>query len=218
MLELAILAFLLGIKHSYDTDHLVAVSNYLVKSSSFKHTVKISTYWAIGHMLTAGAITIVLYAFRETILQTYLNYFEIAVAIMLIALGVYAFKDVTIFHRHKHPHENEKHEPTHAHIPTEKIAHHHLHLLGIGIVHGLASNDELLLLFTLSLGITSLLGILGGVAIFSLGVVLGMCVFGIVLTMPLLKTRAGKIRDYLNFATGALSLIYGFYLLYPFLQ
>lgn len=217
MLELAFLALLLGIKHSYDTDHLVAVSNYLIKSPSIKNTVKLSTSWAIGHMITAGIITVILYTFRETFFKIYLNYFEVAVAIMLIALGVYSFKDISIFHRLKHVHKTEKHEHFHSHTEIEKIAHHHWHLLGIGIVHGLASNDELLLLFTLSLGITSLAGILGGVAIFSIGVVLGMCLFGIAITMPLLKTRSGKLRDYVSVIAGGLSLIYGAYLLVPFL-
>ena len=216
MLELALLAFLLGVKHSYDADHLVAVSTYLVKSKSMGNTVKLSVSWALGHMITAALITATLYTFRETIFRAYLSYFELAVAVMLIALGVYAFKDLSIFHKHKHEQEIKKHKHPHAHAKDSKLTHHHIHLFGIGIVHGLASNDELLLLFTLSLGISTLLGILGGVAIFSLGVVLGMLIFGAVVTFPLLKLRAVEIKDYVSFIAGALSIVYGVYLLAVF--
>ncbi len=163
-------------------------------------------------MLTAGVITVVLYAFRETLLQTYLGYFEIAVAIMLIALGIYSFKELLLFRKRSLAPKKQ------SHFHEEHLSHHHIHLLGIGIVHGLASNDELLLLFTLSLGITSFLGILSGVVIFSLGVVLGMTLFGIALTAPFLKLHSEKIKDYVGFVAGALSLIYGFYLLAQFLS
>ena len=46
--------------------------------------------------------------------------------------------------------------------------------MGIGFIHGIASNDELLLLFTLTFGANSLEEILFGVGIFTIGVVAGI--------------------------------------------
>ena len=38
MLEFAALALFLGMKHSFDADHLVAVSNLLTKARSLAHS------------------------------------------------------------------------------------------------------------------------------------------------------------------------------------
>ncbi|HIJ98203.1 TPA: hypothetical protein H1009_03890, partial [archaeon] len=113
-------------------------------------------------------------------------------------------------------HGKAKHEHFHVHLRGEKGKHYHKHLFGVGIIHGLASNDELLLLFTLSLGITKLTGVLTGVLVFSAGVVIGMSLFGAAMITPLLKLRSEKILNYVNFGSGGLSLAYGLYLLSAF--
>lgn len=82
------LAIALGFKHAYDADHLAAVSNFLVRSPGIRNTSAMSLNWALGHTLTAGAITLLLYAaFSEAIVSS-LSYFEIGVGAMLIVLGV----------------------------------------------------------------------------------------------------------------------------------
>src|SRR5437870_8246664 len=57
-----VLALALGFKHSYDADHLVAVSNLITRSGSIRKTSLISVSWAAGHMVTAAIITVLLYA------------------------------------------------------------------------------------------------------------------------------------------------------------
>jgi hypothetical protein len=79
----------------------------------------------------------------------------------------------------------------------------------IGIIHGLASNDELLLLLTVTLTLTSLASVLLGTFLFSLGVVLGMIVFSVILTLPLLKIHSQKIQILFTFLTAILSIGYG---------
>ena len=60
-----VLAVALGFKHSYDADHLVAVSNFLARSTSLRKTTLMSMSWAAGHMATASIITVLLYFGRE---------------------------------------------------------------------------------------------------------------------------------------------------------
>ena len=55
-----------------------------------------------------------------------------------------------------------------------KKLHFHRQLFGVGIVHGLASNDEILAIFVVGLGVGSLQLQLGGVAIFTVGGMIGM--------------------------------------------
>jgi hypothetical protein len=213
---LPLLAFLLGLKHSYDADHLVAVSNYLTRSHSVANTVRLSVSWAGGHMVTATAVTLLLYFFRETFLSDLLGQFEFLVAGMLMIVGLLAFKDLRLLHAHVHSHGGHAHAHRHLHLRGAKEHHYHRHMLGIGIVHGLASNDELLVLLTLSLSLTTMFGILAGLAIFTMGVVVGMVSYGLVLNYPLRRFAGDRMRGIVNIVAGALSIGYGIFLLLPF--
>lgn len=190
------LALILGFKHSYDADHIIAVSNILRKVESIKSAIKVGFSWAIGHMLTVTIITILLYTFKEHLLNGVLPHFEKIVGIMLVALGVISLKDA-FFHN--------------------KNQHIHKHILGIGIIHGLASSDELLMLFTAYLGITTLGGILLGMGFFSLGVVIGMILFSFIFTYPIIKLHSNRIYRIFSLLTGAVSLSYGTSMIFEFI-
>lgn len=202
-------ALALGFKHSYDADHLLAVSNLLTKTKSLKSSVKMGVSWAAGHMITAALVTIVLFIFRDSVLKAVLANFEIIVAAMLIAIGVWSIIKSRIFHSHRHEHIEEKHAHAHMHIKNKENEHIHAHMFGIGVVQGLASNDELLILFTLSLGVVSLADILIGVAVFSLGVVFGMIIFSLFFIYPILKINSERLQQIVNFGVGAISVVYG---------
>ena len=209
------LAVALGFKHSYDADHLVAVSNLLTRSHSLRKTALMSMSWAAGHMVTATVVMILLYEFRQTILRDFLSNFELVVAVMLVVIGVVGLLiEFDVLHRHPHEHELpdqhvESHSHTHVHVrrPDE-----HRAMFGIGIVHGLASNDELLILFVASFGVTSLIGLLGGVGVFSVGVVAGMILFGIGVTYPMLRWGRARVRRAVNVGAALLSIGYAIYL------
>ena len=88
-------------------------------------------------------------------------------------------------------------------------------MFGIGIVHGLASNDEILVLLVASFGLATLTieGLLVGVGVFSLGVVAGMILFGLGLSYPILRWGDVKVRRIVNVVAAALSIGYGLFLL-----
>jgi len=201
-----VLALALGFKHSYDADHLVAVSNLLTRSKSLRKTTLMSVSWAAGHMITATIVTVLLYEFRATVLQGVLANLELAIAVMLVVIGVVGLLvEFGLIHRHGHRHESEEH--THVHLPLHEDPQHRT-MFGIGIVHGLASNDELLILFVASLSVTSLVGLLGGVSVFSLGVVAGMIVFGIGVSYPVARWGTGRVRRAVSIAAALLSIFY----------
>jgi len=206
-----VLALLLGIKHSYDTDHILAVSNLLTRAKSLSHATKMSISWAMGHMITATAITAFLYVFRDSVLSFVLGKFELLVGIMLVFLGVVSLAQVSLVHFGRHRHGAKKHEHEHAHVAGPD--HSHRHMFGIGIVHGLASNDELLVLLTSALGQTALAGMLAGLVVFTLGVVIGMVGFSILLTYPIIKIRKEALSNAVNLVAGVLSIAYGLALL-----
>jgi ABC-type nickel/cobalt efflux system permease component RcnA len=214
-----LLAVALGFKHSYDADHLVAVSNFLARSTSLRKTTLMSLSWAAGHMATASIITVLLYFGRDAFLSSALEPLEMAVAVMLIVLGVlslaWEYEVVPKFgHGHFHRHDGEP-EHEHVHVHRQRYRDHGA-MFGIGIVHGLASNDELLILFVSALSVTSLAGLILGVAVFSAGVVVGMISFGLALTYPLRRWNERRVRRVVTVVAGSLSIAYGILILLGF--
>lgn len=209
------LALALGFKHSYDTDHLVAVSNILRKSDSVKSSMRIGFSWAAGHMLTAAIITIAIFIFKESFLKNVLPNFEKIAGIMLIVIGILSLRDFLSFHFHRHSHGKIVHSHGHIHIKNSRDnGHSHAHIFGIGVVHGLASNNELLILFTASLAVTSLGGLIAALGMFSFGVALGMILFAVVFTCPLIRMQSEKIYKFASFGTGSIGIAYGTLMLF----
>ena len=209
------LALILGFKHSYDSDHLIAVSNILRKIDSVKSSLKIGSSWAVGHMLTATMITITLFIFKKSFLNSILRHFEKIVALILIIVGFLSLRDFFSFHSHRHSHGRLAHSHPHAHIRGHQAKKHsHTHMFAIGIMHGLASNDELLILFAASLTITSIWGLIAALGLFSVGVVLGMAGFTIIFSYPLIKFHSEKIYKFVSFGTGSIGMIYGALMLF----
>ena len=208
-------ALALGFKHAFDPDHLIAVSNFLARSRGLRETTRMSVSWALGHMATAAVIAVAIFVLLSDAMVSVLEYFEVAVAIMLIVLGALGILVETRFvHEHWHVHKKKPGEHSHFHLHIfGKDLHLHTHLLGVGIVHGLASNDELFILLVASLGVASIPVLLVSLGLFSIGVVFGMILFGSAVTYPTMRWGGESIRRYVTMGVGALSIIYGLFLL-----
>ncbi|MCJ2555094.1 MAG: hypothetical protein LN410_02690 [Candidatus Thermoplasmatota archaeon] len=200
------LAIALGFKHAYDPDHVVAVSNLIARSKGLKKTSVLSLSWALGHMVTAATLAVLLFAFREVFLTELLAVMEILVVVMLVVIGVLALLwEFNVLHVHEHWHGLFRHRHMHTHAGKHGA---NGAMFSIGVVHGAASNDELLLLLVVALGVTSLGGLLVSVTAFTIGVVVGMILFGVGMSYPLLRWRKEGVRRAVTVAAALLSLVY----------
>jgi ABC-type nickel/cobalt efflux system permease component RcnA len=211
MLEFVI-ALALGVKHSFDPDHLIAVSNILTKSRSVKESVGLSAHWTIGHVGGAILVTIALFVFRDPILSLIAGKLDIITAMMLIGFGLLSIKEGLCLHAHKHKHGREAHSHIHFHSQAE-TSHSHKHMLGIGFLQGLASNDELLLLLVAFIGLTSVIEMAAGVVVFSLGVFLGMLAFSAFFSLIANDVRRLELAKGFNIAIGLISTGYGAFMM-----
>src|SRR5207247_26867 len=110
-----VLALALGFKHSYDADHLVAVSNLITRSGSVRKTSLMSVSWAAGHMVTAAIITVLLYTFRQTVLTEFLAHLDLLVAVMLLGIGVVGLLlEFIVFRVHDYWHGLVRHRHFHT--------------------------------------------------------------------------------------------------------
>ncbi|MCP4762203.1 MAG: hypothetical protein GY870_10505 [archaeon] len=238
-----IIAIILGIKHAFDIDHLVAVSGFLVNTNSWKKTIKMSSIWALGHMITAGFVTIILYSLKDTFLSVIFENMELFVPIMLIIIATFCLiLELNLFNFHKndsniigedeHTHiRNHTHtlvpvqKQPHSHTYTHKHSHTHFNfhkwdgkhnyllLFGVGIIQGIASNDEILMLFTISFGFTNLIGILFGVSFFTVGVVIGMFAYSFLINTSKKTFKNKNLSKMINISVAIISIVYAIYLL-----
>ena len=212
----AILAFIMGIKHAFDADHVLLVSNFLSRTKRLDESLNISLNWGVGHMLTAGIITLIIfYNVNSRPVVMLLENFEIIIASIMVVMGIISLTiGIPLQHKHEHNHDGIKHEHVHTHrvggfIKKDLKAHHAS--FGVGIIHGLASNDELFIVLILGLGIGSVTTLLGALFLFTTGVVLGMMLFSILL----LKSSNVLTKNFkliLNYGFGISAIIYGLYL------
>lgn len=230
-------SFFLGIKHSLDVDHVAAVSTLMVRSPKISHTVKMAITWALGHTLTAGILTIILFLMKDVFLSSFLAGFELIIAIMLIVIGLITLiLESNLIKITQRPHIH------HFHIHFSKKNSHHHHSKGIngqdgnttlkpepngllrinnnfiaigliGILQGLASNDELLIILAFTLNLNNLLMVIIGIVLFSLGVSLGMIAWSSLLNLPKIKGKQEKVIKWLNISIAIIAIVYGIYLL-----
>jgi hypothetical protein len=173
-----ILSFSLGLLHAFDADHIVAVSSLSARRKSWTAGVLYALKWALGHGGVLLLVAVATLYFRWQ-LPDFIPYSaEKFVGVILIVTGVsllwtlYRQRVQLRVHRHG--------DVVHAHLATsdKPVAHDHTPVL-VGIVHGLAGSAPALALIPATLYQPWLAT--GYVLIFSLGVLLGMLGFGLLL-------------------------------------
>jgi len=220
LLGILAFAFLLGIKHAIEPDHVVAVSTIASVSKRLWRAALTGVFWGIGHTATLFAAGFALYFVKEKISENsgWAMSLEMLVGVMLVYLGVSALitfgRDI---HAHKHRHGDESH--SHFHFRCERGAHEHRHRASygksmlIGFVHGLAGSAAMALL-AMSQAKT-ITGMLAYILVFGAGTVAGMLLCTTVVGIPFVLTAHRKrVNGWLTAATGAISAVYGLYYIY----
>ena len=182
--------FLLGIEHALEADHVAAVASLATRSNTMRGTVKVASFWGIGHAFTLFVFGAVLVALGASLPQRVDRTFEFAVGLMLVFLGFDVLRRLRTKKLHLHVHEHDdgtRHLHAHAHEGEgEHARHDHGHGLRsmlVGSLHGLAGSAALILLSlrTMHSGAQALLYL----AVFGLGTILGMVLFAIAIFLPL---------------------------------
>jgi cytochrome c biogenesis protein CcdA len=75
-------------RHATDPDHVIAVSTIVTREHSIKRSALIGAAWGVGHTLTILAVGAAIILFRITLPTRVGLGMELAVALMLIFLGV----------------------------------------------------------------------------------------------------------------------------------
>jgi len=89
VLSLTLLGFLLGMRHATDPDHVIAVSTIVTRQPTVRSALLIGSLWGVGHTLTILAVGGAIVFFAIVIPPRLGLSMEMAVALMLIVLGVW---------------------------------------------------------------------------------------------------------------------------------
>lgn len=195
------LAFVIGMGHALDTDHLAAVSNMLAKRGNRRALIARGAFWGLGHTLSLFAFCAAVVALGLTISGALQAGLEAAVGVMIVALGAQTLWRLhrDRVHIHIHQHGGEAHLHAHSHkgepAPHDRARHDHSHhktnlkALGIGLVHGAAGSGALLVL---SVSATQTVWqALAYFALFGLGSMAGMATLSMVASFPLMAAQRG---------------------------
>jgi high-affinity nickel-transport protein len=194
------LGFLLGMRHATDADHVIAVSTIVSRERTFRAAAPIGILWGIGHTLTVVTIGGAIILFGVAIPPRLGLAMELAVAIMLVGLGL---TNVVAARRDAHAHDD-------AHRARTR---HPLRPLGIGVVHGMAGSAAVALLVLAS--IHDPISGLAYLGVFGLGTIAGMLLITSALAVPVLvvSRRFERLRGAFGTVAGLGSFAFGVFLI-----
>ncbi len=87
-IAIATLGFFLGMRHATDADHVIAVTTIVARHRSLKSAAWIGAVWGIGHTVTILVVGGAIILFSWVIPPRIGLSMELAVGLMLVALGV----------------------------------------------------------------------------------------------------------------------------------
>ncbi|MGH9511045.1 MAG: high-affinity nickel-transport family protein [Terriglobales bacterium] len=233
-----LLGLFLGMRHSTDPDHVVAVSTIVSRQRSIVHSTVIGMMWGLGHSLTIFIVGSAIIIFGVIIPPRLGLSMEFSVALMLILLGVLNLTGVMrwITERftpsHKEGHVHGRHSSA-THLPGEPKPEHlgkersfwtrmvenlglyqALRPFAVGLVHGLAGSAAVALLVLST--IKSPLWATAYLLVFGAGTMIGMMIMTTAIAMPLAYSskRFLKVNQFMTTTSGLLSMAFGLFLVY----
>ena len=204
------LGFVFGLQHATDADHVVAVASIVSRTNRFASGALVGAFWGLGHTLTIAAAGTAIVLFNVTVTPRAGLSMELAVALMLMALGL-----ARILRLMRGREERVSREPDASGFWVV------LQTLGpaqaarstfTGLVHGLAGSAAVALLVLST--VRSPYAAVGYLLVFGLGTIAGMVAITALLSVPFAARVPAvfRFRRALALGTGLLSLGFGLYL------
>ncbi|MES2872657.1 MAG: hypothetical protein V4708_02975 [Bacteroidota bacterium] len=217
---------LAGILHSFDPDHVTAVSVLAAENAADKKKVSWivvfkASQWALGHSATLiifGAVALIFKSSLHLLVEDISGWAQLAVGPIMIVLGLQAIKrnytlrtQVRTVAR-EHPNKDSStqvHSANHA-LKTNPLSRS----FWVGMIHGLAGTGGVLT-SALIISASSFGESIGILLIESIGIILTMGIYSYILiaTMGRFLERRVLIFKWMNGVAGASSIVLGAYLI-----
>ncbi|WP_066068138.1 urease accessory protein UreH [Neobacillus soli] len=191
------LGFILGIKHSIEPDHIIAVSTMVGQSKKLSRSTLTGVFWGIGHTSTLFIVGMMLVLMKGELTDKWAMSLEFLVGIMLVYLGMKSMLFIKDSKQDSHNHEKAS---------LIKITF-------IGFIHGLAGSAAMVLL-TMST-VSSVWECALYILIFGTGTIIGMLMFTTIIGIPFVFSKKSiGVNRMLTKLTGTVSFLFGIYYMY----
>ena len=145
------IAFLLGLRHASDPDHLVAVTSLVASDDGdARRAARLGAWWGLGHAAVLVGLGIPLIAFKSALPPALESGAEAAIGAVIVVLALRVifkwargdYRAGRHSHGHAHSHLREAERPVHRHdqVRTPRQA------FAIGVLHGLAGTGAVVVL------------------------------------------------------------------------
>ena len=214
------LGFVYGLRHALDPDHMVAVTTIVSEHKSLARSSLVGTFWGLGHTTSLLIASLVVLLLKITIPKQVELWLEMAVAAMLVVLGVNVILRAARnrglqLHTHSHSHDGqETHSHLHVHNREDHEHRHKMFRLGrkpfvVGLVHGMAGSAAVTLA-----ALTTIPSVAVGlvyIGLFGLGSIGGMLLMSAMIGLPFAVTarRFSALNTKVRLAAGVISVVFG---------
>ncbi|MBI2666053.1 sulfite exporter TauE/SafE family protein [Candidatus Woesearchaeota archaeon] len=185
------LGLLLGLQHALEADHITAVSVQVARTQKIRHALSHGLLWGAGH---AGALLLLGGAFlffQKEIPKTVAIFFEVLVGILLIVLGILAWRNKINKNKKNQTKKNQNGKKSFA----------------IGSMHGLAGSSAVVML--LAATATTVWKGFFFLLLFGMGGVLSMMLFSILLSLSLQFLKQKKMQVLIPHLAAISSIVMG---------
>jgi ABC-type nickel/cobalt efflux system permease component RcnA len=234
-----VLGLFLGVRHSTDPDHVVAVSTIVSRQGSIRSSAAIGLLWGLGHTLTIFFVGSAIIIFGVVIPPRLGLSMEFSVALMLIMLGLLNLTGVMKWITQRFTPTNSGFSPfpqlaaaVANESPNKKPGMRHrlqivtsktvaklgiyqtIRPLAVGLVHGLAGSAAVALLVLST--IKSPFWATAYLLVFGFGTMVGMMLMTAAISVPVVYTKKTffNANRHLAVVSGLASLAFGMFLVY----
>lgn len=216
---------LLGVRHSTDADHVVAVTTIVSQQRRLRDAAMIGALWGAGHTLTIAVVGSAIILFNVAIPPRLGLSMEFSVAVMLIVLGVLNLTGIMRWITERFAPGSKAVQVENGPLLTQRTAtlldrvvgsvgaYQVIRPLAVGTVHGLAGSAAVALLVLAR--ITAPAWAVAYLLVFGFGTILGMMVMTIFIALPFTYTGSfRRLNSGLRLMSGLVSMAFGLFLAY----
>lgn len=183
---------LIGLSHSVESDHVIAVSNLIdVRHGFFKEALR-GASWGLGHTVSVMVSACILLFIKNSVEFSSEFSLELLVGIMMVVIGVIRLFSIAA-KKHVHPHPENKYV-----------------FFNVGIIHGLAGSGTIAILLTSQF--TTLYEQTQFLFLFGLGTIIGMGIIAAFFTRLRFLKPAYLVA--FSYIIASVSVLYGIKIIY----
>lgn len=197
-------SLLLGVQHSFEPDHMAAVSVLASEKRNHQQIWRIvwrSSHWALGHSFTLILFACFILLLKSALSLNIAEQVELVVGPLMIWLGIVAIR------RNHKPQEDEVSQPASA-APVSRS-------FWVGMIHGLAGTGGACTV-ALTLAARDASTAVWIIVLQSVGIIVAMTLYGCLLAFSLTRVidRWQTAVRLINYAVGIFSIAIGAYTLF----